>query len=134
MIRLCTDVMPRYTDCGKCAEAITLNGGLYIPNDLVYVKHIVFVVDNVDFTEDTPDGKRTLRAITMAIYQRVEYFDNVVQVEFTDFSHARAIKGVSQGITEVMSCSKPTILPACPLYRSFFQPSRVSKSFASQSF
>ena len=41
----------------------TLNGGLYIPNDLVYGRHIFFAVDNVAFNEVTPDGKRTLQQL-----------------------------------------------------------------------
>lgn len=44
--------------------------GLYIPPDFVPGRHVFFAVDNVDFAEDTPDGKRTLHGTAMAIYQR----------------------------------------------------------------
>ena len=49
-----------------------LNHGLYIPPDVVLGRHVFFAVDNVDFAEDTPDGKNTFHGTAMAIYQRQE--------------------------------------------------------------
>ena len=43
------------------------NDGLYIPADLVLGRHVFFAVDNVDFAEDTPDGKNTFHSTAMAI-------------------------------------------------------------------
>ena len=49
-----------------------LNDGLYMPPDLVLGRHVFFGFDNVDFAEDTPDGKNTFHCTAMAIYQRQE--------------------------------------------------------------
>jgi len=57
----------------QLANAVTqrmlLNGNVYLPPDFVHGKHVYFAVDNIDFAEDTPDGKHTLHATAMAIYQ-----------------------------------------------------------------
>ena len=53
-------------------KRMELNDGLYIPPDLVLGRHVFFAVDNVDFAEDTPDGKNTFHGTAMAIYQRQE--------------------------------------------------------------
>ena len=41
-------------------EKMNENGGYFIPDDFVKGIYTFFAVDNVDFNEDTPDGKRTL--------------------------------------------------------------------------
>ena len=48
------------------------NDGVYLPPDIVQGRHVFFAVDNVDFAEDTHDGKRTLHGTAMAIYQKKE--------------------------------------------------------------
>ena len=48
-------------------QRIKVNDRVYIPADVTHGRHIFFAVDNVDFAEDTPDGKRTLHATAMAI-------------------------------------------------------------------
>ena len=53
-------------------KRMELNDGLYIPPDVVLARHVFFAVDNVDFAEDTPDGKNTFHGTVMAIYQRQE--------------------------------------------------------------
>ena len=44
------------------------DGGMYIPPDVVKNRYVFFAIDNVDFAEDTYDGKRTLHGAAMAIY------------------------------------------------------------------
>ena len=53
-------------------QRIENEGGLYPPPDVVKGRHIFFAVDNVNFAEDTPDGKRTLHGTAMAIYQKID--------------------------------------------------------------
>ena len=50
-------------------KRIEQNDGVYIPPDIVVGRHVFFAVDNVDFCEDTPGGKRTFHGTAMAIYQ-----------------------------------------------------------------
>jgi len=51
-------------------QRIEQNGGVYLPPDIVIGRHVFFAIDNVDFAEDTYDGKRTLHGAAMAIYQK----------------------------------------------------------------
>lgn len=55
---------------GSNARSARGNGGIFIPPDVVPGRRIFFLVDNVDFAEDTPDGKRTLHGTAMAIFQK----------------------------------------------------------------
>ena len=49
---------------GTCLPAPLLRG----VRDIVKGRHVFFAIDNVDFTEDTADGKRTFHGTAMAIY------------------------------------------------------------------
>ena len=61
-------------------KRMELNDGLHIPSDLVLGRHVFFADDNVDFAEDTPDGKNTFDGTAMAIYQRQEPGDVAPQL------------------------------------------------------
>jgi len=62
-------------------ERMILNNGVYMPPDVVMGRYIFFAIDNVDFAEDTPDGKRTLHGTAMAIYQRCHPTDTLPKLE-----------------------------------------------------
>ncbi|XP_073237151.1 uncharacterized protein [Porites lutea] len=53
-------------------KRIESEGGMFLPLDIVKGRYVYFAVDNIDFSEDTPEGKRTLHGTAMAIYQKVE--------------------------------------------------------------
>ena len=57
-------------------ERMAQNGGVYLPPDIVKGRHVFFAIDNVDFAEDTCDGKRTLHGAAMAIYQKKDSRDD----------------------------------------------------------
>lgn len=44
---------------------------MFLSPDIVKGRHVYFAIDNIDFSEDAPDGKRTLHGTAMAIYQKV---------------------------------------------------------------
>ena len=48
------------------------DGDIYLPPDIVKGRRVFFAIDNIDFSEDTSDGKRTLHGTAMAIYQKTE--------------------------------------------------------------
>lgn len=48
------------------------DGDIYLPPDIIKGRRVFFAVDNIDFSEDTPDGKRTLHGTAMAIYQKTQ--------------------------------------------------------------
>ena len=52
-------------------KRIESEGGMFLPPDIVKGWHVYFATDNIDFSEDTPDGKRTLHGTAVPIYQKV---------------------------------------------------------------
>ena len=69
-------------------KRIEQNDRVYLPPDVVVGRHVFFAVDNVDFCEDTPDGKQTFHGTAMAIYQRT----NAQDVPWTQRSKAAPLK------------------------------------------
>lgn len=53
-------------------KPIESEGGMFLPPDIMKGRHVYFAMDNIDFSEDTLDGKRTLHCTAMAIFQKVE--------------------------------------------------------------
>lgn len=53
---------------------MAINDGFYMPPDVVMGRYLFFAVD---FAADTPDGKRTLHATAMVIYQRCDPGDEI---------------------------------------------------------
>ncbi|CAH3182528.1 unnamed protein product [Porites lobata] len=89
-------------------KRMELNDGLYIPPDLVLGRHVFFAVDNVDFAEDTPDGKNTFHGTAMAIYQRREPGDC-----------RRSIRQLPESVTTLLECPAPPGKPAGPTFPQF---------------
>ena len=46
------------------------NNNIYIPHNLQKDALPLFHIDNIDFIEDTPDGKGTTHALIMTIFQK----------------------------------------------------------------
>ena len=59
------------------------HGGLYLPPDAVSGRFIHFAVDNMNFQEDTPDGRNTLHGTVTVAYQTIE--DGDVSEKLTSF-------------------------------------------------
>lgn len=51
------------------------DGGMYLLPVVAKGRYVFFAIDNIDFSEDTSDGKRTLHGTAMAIYQKTEARD-----------------------------------------------------------
>jgi hypothetical protein len=95
------------------------NDSTYLPPDVVQGRHVFFAVDNVDFAEDTPDGKRTLHGTAMAIYQRCQPEDRPSRLELTGPSHRRSMEELPATVTALMECPKPASQPPNPTYPAF---------------
>ena len=69
------------------------NDGIYLPPDIVLGRHVFFAVDNVDFSEDTHDRRKTFHGTAMAIYQKTKSDDAKLEVRLilnnTQFVHVR---------------------------------------------
>lgn len=66
----------------------------YIPPDFVVGRHVFFAIDNVDFAEDTPNGKGTLHATAMAIYQRKAEGDHHDKLRLDEPSVKRSLTAI----------------------------------------
>ena len=89
----------------KCME---LNDGLYIPPDVVLGRHVFFAVDNVDFTEDTPDGKNNVHSTAIAIYQRQEAGDVAPELTVDPGDQCRhSIRQLPESVTTLRECPAP---------------------------
>ena len=63
-------------------ERMNKHGGVYFPEEFVKNRHIFF--DNVDFAEDTHDGKHTLHGMAMAIYQKTDPTNTASQIRLVN--------------------------------------------------
>ena len=95
------------------------NDGLYLPPDFILGRYIFFAVDNVDFAEDTPDGKRTLHGTAMAIYQRCHDGDETTKLELDEPSGERSLKELPSTVTMLLDCPKPAAQPPTTTYSTF---------------
>ncbi|RXM92639.1 hypothetical protein EOD39_19919 [Acipenser ruthenus] len=75
--------------------------------DVIQGRHVFFAVDNVDFAEDIPDGKRSLHATSMAIYQRCQPEDEVSKLELTGPALRCSMKELPSTVTALLDCPKP---------------------------
>ncbi len=88
-------------------EAKRLHGA-YLPSTMKKGTFTCFAVDNSDFNEDTPDGKRTLHATATAVYQRRVHGadnDNTCPMELHGNARDRSLKSVAA--TKLVSYSAP---------------------------
>ena len=101
-------------------KRMELNGGLYIPPDVVLDRHVFFSVDNVDFAEDTRDGKNTFHGTAMAIYQRQEPGDVAPELTLdTGNQCRRSIKQLPESVTTLLECPAPPGEPVGPTFPQF---------------
>ena len=95
------------------------NDSVYLPPDIVKGRYVFFAIDNVDFAEDTPDGKRTFHGTAMAIYQRADAQDQVVHVNADPTLKGRSIKDLPDSITSLVEYPAPPLKPKGPVNAKF---------------
>ncbi|KXJ12359.1 hypothetical protein AC249_AIPGENE6720 [Exaiptasia diaphana] len=101
-------------------DRMQLNGGVYLPPDIVKGRHVFFAIDNVDFSEDTPDGKRNLHGTAMAIYQQCKPEDKVPDLILSENAPIRrSIRDLPPSLTDLLTVlihhldhQVPSILPS----------------------
>lgn len=86
-------------------KCMAQNDGVYLPPDIVEGRHVFYAVDNVDFAEDTPDGKRTFHGIAMAIYQRSDPQDKEPDLNVDTPDQSRSISALHESITSLPGMS-----------------------------
>ena len=97
-----------------------MNGGAYLPPDISLGRFVFFSVDNVDFSEDTPDGKRTLHGTVMAIYQQYKKGDVTKPLKFTEATLTSSLTQIPRTVTELLPCHVPgNVKPKIPSHKKF---------------
>ncbi|CAH3151241.1 unnamed protein product [Porites lobata] len=95
-------------------------GGMYLPPDIVKGRHVFFAIDNVDFAEDTPDGKRTLHGTAMAIYQTTDLDDEQPVLRLEESTNcSRTVRELPDSFTALQECPAPSPKPIVPLHLGF---------------
>ena len=96
------------------------NDGVYVPANIACGRHIFFAVDNVEFAEDTPNGKHTLHGTVMAMYQRRDSDDKTYKLDLTGQAEMKTIKELPSTITDLLPCRIPkNPKPPSPAYPTF---------------
>lgn len=96
------------------------NGGVYLPPDIVKGRHLFFAVDNIDFSEDTPDGKRNLHGTAMTIYQKCNPSDQKPDLLLDDnATTSRSIHDLPTSLTELLDCPEPPSKPTSTIFPNF---------------
>ena len=83
------------------------NGGMYTPSGMKKGRFVQFHIDNVDFEEDTPDGKRTTHVLMMAAFQRKFPDENETQLKLVRTQTSSSFKLVDNSFNEILLCTKP---------------------------
>lgn len=68
-------------------------------------RRIFFAVDNVDFAEDTSDGKCTQHATATVINQRRQHGDEVSKLEL--IAHSHSMKELPRTVSKLLHFHKP---------------------------
>ena len=88
------------------------NDGLYVPHDLVQGRFIFCAADNIDFLEDTPNGKGTLHGTIMTCYQEKTDSDQIQSFIISTPTTDRSMKRLPKNMTEMYeSNTKKKIKP-----------------------
>lgn len=90
---------------------------LYIPWTVQKGQFNFFAIDNTDFSEDTPDGKRITHATAIAVFQEHCEGDTVTVMVPSDNSTKTYINHCQDHLLEYKMASNPK--PASPTYDTF---------------
>ncbi|XP_015770587.1 PREDICTED: uncharacterized protein LOC107349002 [Acropora digitifera] len=95
-------------------------GRMYLPPDIVKERHVFFAIDNVDFAEDTPDGKCTLHGTAMAIYQTTDLDDEQPVLRLEESTNcSRTVRELADTFTALQKCPAPSQKTIVPLHPTF---------------
>lgn len=101
-------------------ERMLQNDGVYIPYNIVHGRHVYFAIDNIDFAEDTPNGKRTLHGTVMDVYQQRCPEDTCQKLVLHCKANMRSLKDIPKTISELLPCQMPKApKPPSPSYPTF---------------
>lgn len=104
----------------QLAEALLRHSAdrcIYVFPALARGQFIYFAVDNSDFSEDTPEGKNTLHATVMAVFQRKTDYSPEITLDLSKIAKSKSLPSNSIPATELLPCHVPAnAQPKCPRY------------------
>lgn len=101
-------------------KQMELNNGFYVPQNFVKGKHIFFAIDNCDFSEDTPDGKRTLHGTVMAMYQETSTETENTKLVVNPDTNCYKLDKLPESMTDILPCYVPAdSKPLNPTYSAY---------------
>ena len=85
---------------------MSLTNGIYIPPGLCNEGHLFFALDNIDFAEDTVDGKNTLHGTVLVAFQQKTGCATRVQekIQLEQPSREKFLSLVPSTIVDLMPC------------------------------
>ena len=100
-------------------EKMITNQGYFVPDDFVKGRFTFFAVDNIDFKEDTPDGKRTFHGTVMVMYQRKLSADPVVENMLSTNINETKLKKIPDTVIPLVECNLSNRKPWQPVFNEF---------------
>ena len=98
----------------------SVDHGICVPPALDKGQFIYFAVDNSDFSEDTPEGKNTLHATAMAVFQKKKDHFPEITLHLGKSLKSKSLPTSSIPATELLPCHVPSnAQPKCPTYGRF---------------
>ncbi|MES9879620.1 MAG: hypothetical protein ABW185_01920, partial [Sedimenticola sp.] len=92
---------------------------VYVPPGLVGKEFIFLAIDNSDFSEDTPEGKDTLHATAMVVYQRTSNHASPVATDVRETAAARSLPLNPQLCPDILPrYILAKTMPQCPTYNA----------------
>ena len=97
---------------------------IFITPQLSKGQFIIFSADNSDFSEDTPDGKDTLHATAMVVFQRKPTNEHEIVLDIDVTAKTKSLPQESIPETEIFQCHVPkSVQPKCSGYTLDTAPS-----------
>ena len=110
-------------------------GGIFIPPGITKGTLIFFAADNIDFLEDTPDGKHALHGTVMTVFQQqVSSAAGSLQasLNITGKSTQKALQHIPYSITELVKCPiKGSLKPLTSSKYEEFKPEENASAIKS---
>ena len=112
-----TRILRIETQLAKAVLRHSADRRIYVSPALARGQFIYFAVDSSDFSEDTPEGKNTLHATVMAVFQRKTDYSPEITLDLSKIAKSKSLPSNSIPATELLPCHVPAnAQPKCPRY------------------
>jgi hypothetical protein len=110
-------------------KRMEITNGIYVPPELKNGEFTHFAADNLDFQEDTPDGKRTLHGTVLIAYQSMTNDDAMGSIKFQENDN---LCNIPESPYELLPCTlRANVKPLCralPKFDDYLSPQTSLKA------